>query len=48
VRAPSVVYVDESNDDGFTMNDVAMGGIDLAKNAFAGHGVNATGRVVIR
>ena len=30
------------------MDDVAMVTIDLAKNVFALHGVDATGRVVIR
>jgi transposase len=30
------------------MNDVVTVGIDLAKNVFAVHGVDATGRVVLR
>ena len=30
------------------MNDVVTVGIDLAKNVFAVHGVDASGRVVLR
>jgi transposase len=30
------------------MNDVVTMGIDLAKNVFAVHGIDATGRVVLR
>lgn len=30
------------------MNDVVTIGIDLAKNVFAVHGVDATGRIVLR
>jgi hypothetical protein len=34
--------------EGTVMNDVATVGIDLAKNVFAVHGIDGTGRVVLR